>query len=247
MTLVDKLLKHLDDSVANEISYSVEEEEEEESYDTDTEYVEDMNTMDTNNAYFKKIPSIIYENESLSLQNYYKAIHSANDYLYNSSNEWFSPSIYINKENRGVSMNTNNDVFIVKKSMDYIYSYILDEVNYHILFNHEKTELSKKRLKKMEKTVFCYDEHEKCPLESIIYTKKTSLFYLFCLSKIEKMNEFNFNIDIEELCPHLVYFLCYQPHDEDEHIVPMTISKKKIDTTGWVSLPISYLLLWYSK
>ena len=230
-------------SMSNDSSsgYSYSEED-----DNEEEEEEEEEKLDINNLYFKRIPQHVYKREAIAIQNYYKSLAQHKAMIYfplNDTKEYNTmPSIYINKEQRGTSITVEKDTFIVNKVLDYIYSYLIDDISPQYNTNI----LQNRRLKKMQNTTFCQEPHDNCPLEFVIYTKKTSLFYHYCLGQMKCINYIHFDTSIVPVSLHLAYFMCHQPKEPDT--IPEIIKTKKIPLTEeWVSMPLFCLLLWHNR
>jgi hypothetical protein len=265
---LNQFFNHFDKSVNDELGYSdgerenddyflytasSTEEEEEEGEDEDLSYPNlenhtNIKSLNTKNTYFSRIPPSLWQNEILSLQTYYHAFCNQMADMDN----LHTPNIYINKEQRAMALTRTNgyngddwqsDTFLVKKMIDYIYSYIIDDIIQSITIEQQqqKRDIAEKRRLLIQRTSFCIEEHELCPNDYIIYTRVNSQFYNACQEKIKHSPILNFNQDLIPISPHLRHFICDIPPDDT---VPLMTGKRKISNDDdWVSLPSHYLLL----
>ena len=159
------------------------------------------------------------------------------------------PSIHLPEygyEKHSFLIDGTSDTFIVNRLYDYIYSYIIEIAlidntsSPHLLPGIRETRKQYRKLR-MSSFHYCTKKHinsdKKCPYEWIVYTKKTSEFFLCCQRILDQNNYIDYDqnerfLGVTPISYYLVNYMC--------HLESNTID----DYDEWVYVPITYIDLW---
>ena len=156
--------------------------------------------------------------------------------------------------------------FLVKKTLDYIYAYLIDVALSGPVEDDDDVQRQRQRQDyqrtKRDRTRFCTARHppstttttttaEKlCPAEYVLYTRGDSEFYQFCDRLLAGNKYVNYALNtkvvtVEKLSPHLVQFLCGNLVEEQGlDVVHTTVPD---DHLLWLSVPLFFLDLWNAR
>jgi hypothetical protein len=152
------------------------------------------------------------------------------------------------------------DTYLVHRQLDHMYHYIIDvaylgnKIDARVPPSMNK-ERQRHRLRRMQLYRQCTlthknDEAAKCPHEWLVYTKKTSEFYVACQQLVSR-NELLTHTLINSTIPlsfNLVSFLCGPFGDDLGDSTRITVEDSKFqrvyDYDQWVIAPLYFIDLW---
>jgi hypothetical protein len=180
------------------------------------------------------------------------------------------PCVYIDVPGVSRPLDTVEDTYVVNRLADYVYSYIIDiaflrnRVDGRLLplMNETRQRYRSHRIRSYTQCTRVHrgEDATRCPLEWVVYTKKTSKFFTECLRQFDQNPVVTYDINesylnITPISFNLVSFLC-GPFVNTSTAVSTTTTdvvihieqRKKQYVVGydqWVIVPIFFIDLWY--